>query len=133
MDEVTRQQFLDELCPQIRPLIARLMDCACGCEILELFRRRPLTSLQASDIAYHLRLPQPQVIEGLSLLVDAGVIECRGILDFTFYGLTHDSEIQRALEQFWVWRDHWRTRLERVRSGLQLNAPYPSSATVATP
>jgi len=132
MDESVRQEFLDELCPQIRPLVARLMDCSCGCEILEFFRRRPLTSLEASDIAYHLRQPQSQIIEALSWLVCTGVIECQKIRDFTFYGLTHDIEIQRALEQFWVWRDHWHARLEGIRNRLQLSTPNHSSAKIVS-
>ncbi len=122
MEEATRQGFLDELCPQIRPLIARLMDCDCGCNILEFFRRRPLTSLQASDIAYHVRRPRTQVIEALNLLAEIGVIECQQIPDFAFYRLTRDSEIQSALEQFWIWQDYWHTHLSRVRESLQLGA-----------
>jgi len=129
MSATVRAEFLNDLCPQVRPLIADLMNCDCGCEILEFFRRRPLTSLQASDIAYHVRQSQAQVAETLNLLVGAKVIEPQKVLDFTFYGLTHDLEIQRALEQFWVWRDHWHTHLSRIYEGLQFSTVDSSSAS----
>lgn len=128
MSEIWREEFLSDLCPHVQPLIARFMDSDCGCNILDFFRQCPLTLLQASDIAYHVRQPPAQVIEALNLLTSARAIECCKVLDFTFYGLTRDSDIQRALEQFWAWRDYWHVRLERVRSGLQLNASYLSSS-----
>ncbi|MBI5029271.1 MAG: winged helix-turn-helix transcriptional regulator [Chloroflexi bacterium] len=128
MSEIWREEFLHDLCPRVQPLIARLLDSHCGCAILEFFHHRPLTWLEASDIAYHLRQSLPQVIDALNLLVRARVIEFRKILDFTFYGLTRDLEIRRALEQFWVWRDYWHARLEHIRERLQLNAPNSLSA-----
>ena len=128
LSELSQDEFLDDLCLQVQPLIARLMKSDCGCNILEFFHQRPLTWLEASDIAYHLRQSLSQVIDALNMLVRVGVIECRKILNLTFYGLTSDLEIQRALEQFWAWRDYWRERLDRVRHRLQLNMPPPSSA-----
>ena len=41
MDEITRQELLDELCPRLRPTVQRMMDCPCGCEALDFFRYRP--------------------------------------------------------------------------------------------
>ncbi len=128
MDQTMRQQFLDELCPRLRPLIAGVMDCECGCEALDFFRRRPLTWLEASDIAYHLRQPNDQIAAALNRLSALGLLERFTVLgSWTFYGLTRSAEILNALEQFWAWRDDWHTRMDRLKHELQLPATGRSS------
>ncbi len=57
MDEITRQELLDELCPRLRPIVQRMMDCPCGCETLDFFRYRTHVWLESADIAHHLRQP----------------------------------------------------------------------------
>ena len=128
MDQTMRQQFLDELCPRLRPLIACVMNCECGCEALDFFRHRPLTWLEASDIAYHLRQPYDQVVAALNQLTALGILERFTVLgSWTFYGLTQSAEILNALEQFWAWRDDWHMRMEQVKHELQLPAAGKSS------
>lgn len=117
-----REEFLNDLCPRIRPVVAHLMECDCGCAVLDFFRQRPLTWLQASDVAYHLRQPHQVIAETLNQIAEAGLVERRNILNSTFYGLTKNENLLNALEQFWVWRDDWRSRVESVRVALQLQA-----------
>ena len=129
MDESTRQELLDELCPHLRPLIARVMDCECGCEVLDFFRQRSLTWLEASDIAYHLRQSPAYVIEALNQLAEVGILERHTVLSrWTFYGLARNAGILQALEQFWSWRDDYHARLERAEDALKLRAPKAYSA-----
>ena len=130
MNESTRQELLSELCPRLRPLIARVMECECGCEVLDFFRQRPLAWLEAPDIAYHLRQSQAQVIEALNQLTEAGILERFTVLSrWTFYGLARNAGILQALEQFWSWRDDYSTRLERAEGALKLRAPRAYSAS----
>ena len=118
MELRTLDAFLDELCPHVRPLITRIMEREDECELLDWFRRRPLTWLQVDDIAYHLQRSREQVNEMLNWLVEAGIAQCRFISDLTFYSLTDDSEILNTLEAFWSWRDNWYTHLEQVKHHL---------------
>ncbi len=128
MDQTMRQKFLDELCPRLRPLIACVMDCACGSQVIEFYRRRSRTWLEASDIAYHLRKPNDQVAAALYRLTALGILERFTVLgSWTFYGLTQKPEILNALEQFWTWRDDWRMRVEQVKNELQLPTTGESS------
>lgn len=130
MDQTMRQQFIDELCPRLRPLIGCVMDCECGSEVVEFFRRRSRTWLEASDIAYHLRQPYDQVVAALNQLTALGILERLTVLgSWTFYGLTQSAKILNALEQFWAWRDDWRTRMEQLKHELQLPATGKSSFT----
>jgi hypothetical protein len=123
MQDPTRQEFLSELCPRLRPLFAHILECGCACQVLDLFRRRPLAWLEASDIAYHLRHPQGETTEILKQLTEAGLLDHFTVLNSrTFYGLPPRSYILGALDQFWTWRDHWNTQLERVKDALQLHA-----------
>ncbi|MCL4394267.1 MAG: hypothetical protein M1482_05595 [Chloroflexi bacterium] len=122
MNDSTRQEFLNELCPRLRPLIARVLDCECACEVLDFFRQRSLTWLQASDIAYHLRRSESQAIDALDQLTDARLIERKAVLNsWTFYRLAHETELSQALEQFWLLRDDHLARLERAKDELKLH------------
>jgi DNA-binding IclR family transcriptional regulator len=128
MHDKTQQEFLNELCPHLRPLIARVLECECGCQTLDFFRRRPLAWLEASDIAYHLHRPPNETTEILKRLTEAGVLERFTVLDSrTFYGLSQRHEILQALDQFWAWRDHWDAQLEQVKDALQLSAGSESA------
>ncbi len=128
MQDLTQQEFLNELCPRLRPLIARVLECDCTCQTLDFFRRRPLAWLESSDIAYHLHRPEDETIELLKQLTEAGLLDRFTVLNSqTFYGLAPRSDILKALDQFWVWRDHWNAQLERVRDALQLHAIHKST------
>jgi predicted transcriptional regulator len=129
MNGSTRQEFLNELCPHLRPLIAQVLDCECACELLDFFRQRPITWLQASDIAYHLRRSESQAIDALDRLIDARLIERKAVLDsWTFYRLGYETEASQALEQFWLLRDDHLARLERAKEELKLRSSGRSSA-----
>lgn len=39
----THEEFLNNLCPRIRLVVANLMECDYGCALLDFFRQRPLT------------------------------------------------------------------------------------------
>ncbi len=125
MDEKTRQEFLGELCPRLRPLALRMMECPCGCEALDFFRYRTRVWLETADIAHYLHQPIDRVIAALNLLTEVGILERRDIFGVAFYGLTHNEEILNALEQFWTWRDDWLAHLERVKGTLQLGSARP--------
>ena len=128
MDLQLRQEFLNDLCPHLQPLAAGVMDCECGNEVVEFFRRRPRTWLEASDIVYHLRQPNDQVAAALNQLTALGILERFTVLSsWTFYGLTQSTEIVNALEQFWAWRDDWHTRMEQLKHELQLPATGKTS------
>ncbi len=123
MQDLTQQEFLNELCPRLRPLIARILECDCACQTLDFFRRRPLAWLESSDISYHLQRPQAETIKILEQLTEVGLLDRFTVLNSqTFYGLASRSEILKALDQFWVWRDHWNAQLEQVKDTLQLHA-----------
>jgi len=120
MDEVTREKFLEELCPRLRPLIARVMECSYGCETLDLLRLRARTWLTASDIAYHVNAPLAPVQEALALFVSAGIVERHDVMRLSFYAITSNGRMQIALEQFWLQRDDWRDRVAQVQETLRL-------------
>ena len=122
MQDKTQQDLMSELCPNLRPLIARVLECECGAQTLDFFRRRPRAWLQMSDIAYHLRQTPKQTMAILNLLAEEGILERFTVLNTgTFYGLSQRHEILRALDQFWDWRDYWHAHLEQVKDALQLN------------
>ena len=118
MELRTLDIFLNELHPRVRPLITQIMEREDECELLDLFRCRPLTWLEVDDIAYHLRRSRAQVNERVNWLVDAGIVQCRFVSGLTFYSLTNDSEIANALEAFWSWRENWYAHLEQVKHHL---------------
>ena len=118
----TLDEFLNELCPRARPLIAQIVERESECEVLDFFRRRPRTWLEVDDIAYHLRRPHAQVNEMLCWLANAEIVQCRTISSLTFYGLTCDLECLGALEQFWAWREDWHSHLEWVKHNLRQHA-----------
>lgn len=120
MDSLSRQEFLDELCPQLRPLVERLMDCDCGCEVIDFFRYRTLTWIEASEIAGQLQLPTERAGQSLAQLAAIGIVDRFEVLDRAFFGLTRDPQALRTLEQFWLLRDGWRSQLEQARSALHL-------------
>ncbi len=120
MEEKTREEFLNDLCPRIRTVVADLMEYDCGCAVLDFFRQRPLTWLEASDVAYHLRQPHPQVVAALDQIAKTRFVERRSISNATFYSLTRNEKLLNVLEQFWIWRDDWQHRVESVREILQL-------------
>ncbi len=122
MGEKTRQVYLDELCPRLRPIAQRVMDCPCGCEALDFFRYRSRVWLETADIVHYLGLRLDQGVAALNLLTELGILERRDIFGVGFYGLTHDEQVLNALEQFWAWRDDWHTRLEQVKDTLQLGS-----------
>ena len=120
MDDTTRHKFLDELCPHLRTLIECLMDCDCGCEVVDFFRHRKLTLIEARDIAGHLQRPLNEVAPSLDRLVEMGILERQVILDWTLYGLARDAQIRNGLEQFWLLRDAWRQQWEQTQETLHL-------------
>jgi predicted transcriptional regulator len=119
MELRTSDTFLNELCPQVRPLITQIMEREEERDLLALFRRRPLTWLQVDDIAYYLQCSQAQVNEILNRLVDAGIVQDRFISGLTFFSVTNDSEISNALEAFWSWSDNWNAHLEQIKHHLR--------------
>lgn len=121
MFKVAPQPFISELCPRLRPLIARVLQYECGCHMLDFFRQRPRAWLQAMDIAYYLHQRPTQTEATLEELVQEGILERFTVLDtFTFYGLSQSPKVLQALEQFWAWRDDWKAQVEQVRFALQL-------------
>ncbi|MDL1894710.1 hypothetical protein FBQ82_00410 [Anaerolineae bacterium CFX7] len=120
MYDKTRDEFLNDLCPRVRPLIAQIIECECGCELLDVFQTRPRTMLELADVTYHVKLSQTDVVPTLELFQALAVIERREILDTTFYRLTQDAEIIAALEQFWTWRQVWHANIQEVRSALKI-------------
>ncbi len=133
MDEKTRQDFLDELCPRLRPIVRRVMDCACGCEALDFFRYRTRVWLETADIAHYLRQPVDQVVAALNLLTAIGILERRDIFGIAFYTMTQDEEILNALDQFWAVRDDWYAHLEQVKGTLRLGSVHAESIKMDTP
>jgi hypothetical protein len=121
MDAQTLTEFLNELCPRLRPLITRVMDCPCGCETLDLLRLRARTWLTASDIAYHVNASIEHVQVALELFVSAEIVERHDVMQWTFYALARDEGIQTALEQYWLQRDDWRDRVTRMQETLHLH------------
>jgi len=120
MDAQTLTDFLNELCPRLRPMIARVMDCSYGCETLDLLRLRQRTWLTASDIAFHVNAPIAIVQEALALFVSTGIVERHDVMQWSFYAITHDQRMRIALEQFWLQRDGWRDRVAQVQETLRL-------------
>ena len=120
MDNATRLEFLADLCPELRALTTRLMDCDGGCELVDFFRHRTFTWVQADDIAGQLHCPADQVVPALNRLVELGVLKRRVVLDWTFYSLTADTQILSALEQFWLVRDAWQMNVRQVQAALHL-------------
>lgn len=119
MDNATREEFLSDLCPRVRPLIVQLMDCACGCEALDFFRTRSHTRLEVADIAYHMSQTEMEVAVALRALTQIGVVERQEIFDTAFYSLTRNAEVLEALDQYWLWRDEWNARWRRVKGTLK--------------
>ncbi len=122
MDDKTRQEFLDELCPRLRPMALRVMECTCGCEAIDFFRYRTRAWLEAADIAHYLQQPVDQVAAALNLLTVIGILEQRDIFGTVFYAMTQDEEILNVLDQFWAVRDDWFVQLERVIGTLRLGS-----------
>lgn len=120
MYDKTRDEFLNDLCPRVRPIIAQIMECECGCELLELFRTRPRTLLELADVIYHAKLSSEDVSRALEQLHTLAIIERREVLDTKFYCLTQEAEIIAALEQYWTWRQVWQARLQEVRGALKI-------------
>ena len=120
MKNDTRQLFLADLCPHLRSLLGCLMDCECSCEVVDFFRNRALSRVQAQDIAGQLQRPWEQTVYALNRLVELGVLERHLVLDWTFYSLTADTQILAALEQFWLVRDAWRLELKQAAEALHL-------------
>ncbi len=133
MDAKTCQEFLDELCPRLRPIARRIMSCTCGCEVLDFFRYRTRVWLEAADIAYHLRQSTNQVVAALNLLTAIGLLERREIFGVAFYAMTQEQEVLNALDQFWAVRDDWYARLEQVRGTLRLGSVHAESIQINTP
>ncbi|MCC7165613.1 MAG: hypothetical protein IT331_24160 [Anaerolineae bacterium] len=120
MHNKTRDEFLSDLCPRVRPLIAQIMQCGSGCELLDFFHTRPHTMLELADVVYYAKLPVENVVSTLELFQMLAVIERREILDTAFYRLTEDVEIIAALEQYWTWRQVWQGRWQDVRTALKI-------------
>lgn len=128
MQDKMQLDFLNELCPNVRPLIAQVLECECGCQALDFFRRRPRAWLGASDIAYHLGQPLDRTMTILNRLTEAGILEGFTVRNtWTFYGLSQRTEVLRALDQFWAWRDDRLAQIEQVRDALQLPATRASA------
>ncbi len=129
MHETEQQEYLNELSPQLRPRIARVLNCECGGKVLDFFRHRQRVWLQITDIAYYLHQRPDQTEAALDLLVDEGIIERSTVLNaWTFYGLCQHPDIVQLLEQFWAWRDRWTDQVEQVRYALQLPTNVNSSS-----
>ena len=123
MQDQPQHEFLNELCPHLRPMIAHVAGCECGIQALDFFRRRPHAWLQMGDIAYHLNLSRKQTAALLRVLIEERILERICVLDtWTFYGLSQRPESLAALDQFWAWRDDWHARIQHVRAALELPA-----------
>lgn len=121
MRDETQQDFVDELCPRLRPIISSILKSDGACQALDFFRRRPRTWLQASDLSYYIRQPLKRTQLMLELLTQAGILEQFTVLNqLVFYGLSQHSESVRALDQYWACRDDWHARLEQVEDALHL-------------
>lgn len=119
MNATTLEEFLDDLCPHVRPVIASIMECEGGCRALDLLYSRPRTWLETADLAYHLQQPLEQVIPTLEQLVYFRVLSRRAIFGMAFYRLTEDEEILQALDQYWTWREVWRARWQETQVALK--------------
>lgn len=120
MHDKTRDEFLNDLCPHIRPIIIQIMTCDCGCEALDLFQKRPRTWNESADIAYLLKRSVQEVIPTLHHLLDLNVIQYREIFGTPYYRLTEDTEVLEALDQYWTWRGVWRSGWQQMQSSLKL-------------
>lgn len=120
MNAITREEFLNDLCPNVRPTIASIMECECGCEALDLLYKRPRTWTETADIAYHLRQPVEQVAATLERLDYYLVLNRRDIFGMAFYRLTEDLGILHALNQYFIWREVWRSRWQQTQDALKL-------------
>lgn len=120
MYDKTREEFLNDLCPRVRPLVAQIMECGCGCELLDFFQTRRHTMLELADVIYYAKLPAENVVSTLELLQVLAVIQRREVLDTAFYRLTEDAEILAALEEYWMWRQVWQVRWQEVRGALKI-------------
>lgn len=120
MKGLTRQEFLEDLCPRVRPIIASIMECECGCEMLDLLSSRPHTWMETADIAYHMRLPAEQIVATLERLQNYMVVNRRDIFGMVFYHLTENEEILEALDQYLTWRGVWRARWQQTQNALRL-------------
>lgn len=120
MNALTREEFLEDLCPGVRPIIAAVMECECGCEALDLLYNRPRTWLETTDIAYHLGQPVDKTIATLERLHYFLVLNRRDIFGIAFFHLTENQEILQALDQYWTWREVWRSRWQQTQDTLKL-------------
>lgn len=120
MYENARNEFLEGLCPQVRPLIAAVMECECGCEALDLLYSRQRTWMETADIAYHMRQPVEQIVTVLERLHYFLVLDRRDIFGMVFYHLTKNQEILQALDQYWTCRELWRSRWQETQDALKL-------------
>lgn len=119
MNAVTREEFLQDLCPSMRPIIASVMECDCGCEALDLLYKRPRAWLETADIAYHLGQPVDKTAATLERLHYFLVLNRREIFGIAFYHMTDNQEILKALDQYWTWREVWRSRWQETQSALK--------------
>ena len=120
MNTITREEFLDDLCPRVRPIIAAIMECECGCEALDVLYSRPRTWTETADLAYHLRQPVEQVVPTLERFLSVGVLSRRDLFGMVFYRLTEDQEMRQALDQYWTWREVWRRHWQETQNALKL-------------
>lgn len=120
MNALTREEFLEDLCPSVRPIIASIMECEGGCEALDLLYKRPRTWLETADIAYHLGHPVDQTAATLERLYYFMVLKRRNIFGIAFYHLTENQQILEALDQYWTWREVWRSRWQQTQDALKL-------------
>lgn len=120
MDNETRKEFLGELCPRLRPVAARVLDCTWGCEALDFFRYRKRAWLDTADIAHYVGVPEDQAIDALNLLTEVRILQRQDIFGVAFFSMTQNEEVLKGLEQFWTWRDDWLGKLEKVRGALHL-------------
>lgn len=120
MSDKTQDEFLNDLCPRIRSTIVHIMNCDCGCEALDLFQKRPRTWNETADIAYLLKRSAQEIVPTLNHLLAFKVIQQREISGTPFYRLTENTEILEGLDQYWTWRDVWRSRWQEIQSSLRL-------------
>lgn len=120
MQALTCEEFLNDLCPNVRPIIAAVMECKCGCEALNVLYNRPRTWTETADIAYHLRQPVEVVAATLEQLNYFMVLSRRDIFGMEFYRLTENKDILHALDQYWTWREVWRSRWQETQNVLKL-------------
>ena len=60
------------------------------------------------------------VVPTLERFLHVGVLNRRGIFGMVFYRLTEDPAMREALDQYWTWREVWRSHWQETQHALKL-------------